>query len=128
LAREFLRAADKVVTNLRASVFFGMVRKELERHGWNVTEIARPAGQRPDLLATERGGEREFRVVPRFALLADSTLLSKPLDRLTKAAKRDQEAPKGVVVVPDQSESIAIDPSATPSVVKLAEIDTVLTA
>jgi hypothetical protein len=119
-AREFRTAADKVVSNIRASVFFGMVRKRLRAEGWEVDLLEESAKRRPDLLATK--AEIKCRVAPRFAMRTDSAQLEKTLNRLANTAAGEADVQRRVVVIPDRSRAELTDASSDPRVMKLEQL------
>ncbi len=93
--REFLANADTAVKNIRASVFFGLVRTMLKGNNWAVRDL-QAGGRRPDLLVSK--GRRVYRVVPRFFMGADAEKIEKLKWRLRgETPTRDRD----IVVLPD---------------------------
>lgn len=99
--RGLLRNADKVVRNLRASVFHGLVRVTLKRNKWNVTELSLGRERRPDLLASKDG--ESYRIAVRFAMADESELPNKALARLAQSRDQVPESALDIVVIPDRS-------------------------
>ncbi len=111
----FLRNAEKVVASLRMSVFYSLVPKLLERNGWSVEQISTKR-KRPDFHAIK--GERQFRIVPRFAMKKASPILEKEMSRLEEFTGTKSKRGRVVIVVPDRSSS-PLDADSDPAVVKL---------
>ena len=116
---QFLNDADRLVRNIRASVFFGLVRECLAKNQWEVEEIDAHGGPRPDLIAVK--DERRFRIAPRFATTPGSTILSTAQERLEGLAEGAPENETRVVVLPDRSR-IDSEPEGDPRVLKLKEL------
>lgn len=115
---EFLRDANNVVKNIRASVFYALVQKMLESNGWEPEPILTKR-KRADFHAT-RGNDRQFRVVPRFATDEKSSILSRELERLEAFSGERSIRGRTLIVVPDRSRS-ELDPEGDPAVLKLSE-------
>lgn len=120
----YIEEAQKFVDSVRASVFWGQVKRVLEGKEdasdaslWR--EDLASAGRRHDLLAGLPS--KEFRVAPAFAVDVGSGVLKKARERV----KIEPTPPeRGIVVVPDISKS-AVMPSPSddgPAVVKLASL------
>ena len=97
--RDLLEVTEKVVTNIRASVLHGLVRKRLVKAFGSFTEI--PRTPRADLLAEQDG--RKFQIVPVFAINEDDGVLNKAKDRLRSDMARPKTVEARVVVVPHGS-------------------------
>lgn len=124
--------AETFVKGVRASIFWGMVRRMLRgldppggENLW-VGDVD-GKGRRDDMLA--RGGERgDFWVAPAFALNSKSSIL-----RSTKKRLETHERPYGVtaerriVVVPDAEDGQNASSDAGPKVVQLFELRDALT-
>ncbi len=121
LRNEFLRSANTVVGNLRASVFYGVVRETLKKNKWKVTEIPTKAKRRPDLRAVK--GEESYRIVPRFLIVEKTKRLEKVMRRLQKCKQDESKKEHDIVVIPDNSRT-PTDPEGKPAVIKLAELKT----
>jgi hypothetical protein len=122
MRREFLRSASTVVGNIRASVFYGLVRVALKENGWEIEEI--PATKRrPDLLVQK--GEQAYRVVPRFVTKKRSERIDKVKRRLRNHKDEAPGSKRGIVVLPDSSRT-ATDSSEDPVVVKFADLKSML--
>jgi hypothetical protein len=117
--REFLHNADRVVRNLRASVFFGLVRELLKSNGWSVDEVDVARGPRPDLLATKDA--RIVRIRPRFATVPGSKILTQAQRRLRTEDKERHAENARVIVVPDRAR-FPSTPDDDPAILKLAEL------
>lgn len=116
---EFLANADKVVTNIRAGVFFGLVRELLKKNAWTVKEIDVKSRARPDLLATKDG--ESYRIVPRYAMDPESEILMTALDDLKSSTAESANSEATVIVIPDRSSS-RTDEHADPAVLKLSKL------
>ena len=124
LKSDFLANADNVVKNIRASVFYGLVREILKDNEWTVKAIPTKR-KRADLHAIDAGSGRQFRVVPRFATSEDSPILARELRRLGKLSGERSRRGGVVIVVPDRSKS-ELDPKGDPAVLKLTEFKDLL--
>jgi hypothetical protein len=97
---EFLRDARILVSNVRASTFFELVREALEDDGqeggtWTVSDLGCEAGRRPDLLA-ERGGKAVW-------IAAVFPYKAKGDEAIAAGQKRLRQSPgglPGLVVIP----------------------------
>jgi hypothetical protein len=100
-----------VVSNVRASVFYGLVRVMLSSNDWEVEAI--PAVKhRPDLLV--RKGSRCVRIAPRFVLAKNQRRVQKVVRRLEKVqGEKDAESELSIVVLPDRTR-IEIAPDVEP--------------
>lgn len=119
-AAVFLAAANELVSGVRATVFSNMVRKRLEKAGWEAAPDDAKKKKRRDLKATKAG--RSVRVVPVFALDKSSAVLETVKDRLKQLDKTDE---RYVIVLPDRSKTST---STAPRVVRLAELSAELSA
>jgi hypothetical protein len=124
LKSDFLANADNVVKNIRASVFYGLVREILKANEWTVKAIPTKR-KRADLHAIDAGSEMQFRVVPRFATSEDSRILARELRRLGKLSGERSRRGRVVIVVPDRSKS-ELDPKGDPAVLRLTEFKDLL--
>ena len=115
----FLHDADHVVRNLRAAVFYGLVRELLRTNGLEPEKVkTRQPGRRP-LLVESKG--RRYVIAPAFTMrIGKSALLDRAGEKLDslKTGTGD-EIP--VIVVPDLSKRVP-DRSGNPRVIKLAEL------
>jgi len=121
--KEFLSEAGRFVASVRASVFWGQVKRRLkgsdrrEDRSLLMHEIS-STGRRHDLVAGQ--ADRLYRVAPAFALDGDSRILANVITRLKKegAAAVDE---RQLIVIPDISkEEEASAGDGRPRVVKLA--------
>lgn len=104
---EFLKAADKIARNIRASVlhcFLWQLLQDLKRKDgeWKVTKAKRGSGRRPDFVA--RKGERRFRIASVFATDKESELLATAKKRL-RPKEGSNRYERRIVVLPHRSES-----------------------
>jgi hypothetical protein len=119
----WLDNANDLATNIRASVFSGMVRKQLKADGWHAAQLARKGAKGTDFLAAEKGvGEGPyFRVAPTYAMSATSDILQAARERLRK--RRDREpASSQIIVVPNRSRYEDREPVDGPRVVRLMNL------
>jgi hypothetical protein len=123
LRRDFLRDADKVVSNIRASVFFGLVRTTLKKNGWAVEDLRAGEGRRPDLLAEK--GSRCYRVVPRFSIKSDPERITKVKRRLIRHRDEAPESKRDIVVLPDRTRN-KLEAETELAVVKFAGLKAML--
>lgn len=119
LRNEFLRSANTVVGNLRASVFYGIVRETLKKNKWKVREIPMKAKGRPDLRAIK--GDERYRIVPRFLIAKKTKRLEKVTRRLKRRKRDTSKKEHDIVVIPDSSRT-PVDPHGEPAVMKLSEL------
>lgn len=123
--------AEKFVDGVRASIFWGMVRRMLRGEnmpgapGLWLGDID-GKGRRKDMLAGESG--REFWVAPAFAIDAASTIKTSAVERLS-TEERPYGVPRArrIVVVPDRSLAPEGPPGDSPRVVRLANLRAALT-
>lgn len=127
-AREdFLGSANRLVDNIRASVFAGMVRKKLRKVAGkdSINEVIWKEGRRPDFLVRHNGGER--RVVAIFAPFDEGKgSLKYAIGRLRGEEDEPMDNPP-IVVIPDISNSPS-DLNGNPRVVPLSELAAVLSS
>jgi hypothetical protein len=117
--KEFLEAADTLVAGIRATVFRGMVHKDLEGDGWFVRDLKLEEGQsRPDYGAKK--DDVDYRIVPVFATDTDSRLLKAARARLHGSALKDDFA-ACVVVLPSNTRAFP-EGEGDPRVVRLDEL------
>lgn len=114
---DFMRNANTVVGNIRASVFYGLVRESFKKNKWEVREIPVAKG-RPDLLVCK--GEQRYRIVPRFVLKKESNILERAKRRLAEG-KDDESAAPAIVVLPDLARG-EIDADGDPLVIRFTEL------
>lgn len=117
--KEFLDDADRVVSNLRAGVFYGLVRELLQRNGFEVKELKTEASRRPHLLAEKDGAH--YLIVPRFVMKrGESTIFNTAHSNLQRLMKATPDEVR-VIVVPDRSKR-QTDTDGDPAVMKLADL------
>jgi hypothetical protein len=125
--RKFFEEADDFVTNMRASVFDGMVRKSLREAGWDVNDLDRAAkAARPDITVSSAGQDRPVRfiVAPTYAMKQDSDILERAIERLQPGG-RDHDrlaAARRLVVVPNRSRAEPTGAEADPEILALQEL------
>lgn len=124
--KDFLASANKLVGNIRASVFAGMVRKELREVVGedSIDEVVWKEGRRPDFLVRRNGRER--RVVAIFAPFDEGReSLGHAIKRLGGQEGKADNPP--IVVIPDISNSRP-NLAGDPPVVPLGELAAVLSS
>lgn len=120
---KFLDEAQEFVDSIRASVFWGQVRRVLGGQDGDAEDLIRKeipsSGSRRDLLAGADG--KECRVVPTLALKADSRILQRAEDRLAGEGGASPEPERQVIAIPDISEA---EPrlEGNPKIVKLSDL------
>ena len=123
--KRFLVDAGKFVDSVRASIFWGLVKRRLKgkEGGDSLFKGAMPtAGARRDDL----GGastEGQVRVAPAFALASDSGILKSTLARLGREGAAARDGERQLIVVPDNSH-VTERPAqgGAPRVVRLASL------
>lgn len=122
--RAFLEAAGSVVGNIRASVFYGLVRVMLSKNKWEVEQVP-AASRRPDLLV--RKHDRCVRIAPRFVIASNPKRIGKVIKRLEGVqGGKAAESERSLIVLPDRTRNetgLDAQPVAT---VTLAELETML--
>lgn len=114
-----LKAAEKVVKNIRASVLYGWCEETIEdQPGWTVEEVGRGPKRRPDLMAIS--DDRKFLVVPAFGISAGSSILANALDRLQK--EEDPDVNGRVIILPRRSARSNLDPKGDPAVIRMQDL------
>jgi hypothetical protein len=125
--RKFFQEADDFVTNMRASVFDGMVRKRLGEAGWDVNDLQRAKkAARPDITVSSTQQDRPVRfvVAPTYAMKRDSEILDRSVERLgPDGDDHNRLAAAGrLVVVPNRSRVERTGTEADPAVLTLGEL------
>jgi hypothetical protein len=116
---EFLRDANRVVGNLRAAVFYGLVRELLTTNGLVVEDIDTPTGGRPYLLVEKDGVP--YLLAPRFVMSAKkSGLFDRTRQRLRRLMRATPDEVR-VIVIPDRSRRQG-NADDDPQVMKLGEL------
>ena len=128
--RKFFAEAQRFVDSVRASVFWGQVRRVLQgKEDDGAPDLLRKVipstSRRRDLLAGVE--EREFRVAPALALDSNSKILGQTLERLEGEGGASSRPERQMVVIPDISEEKSVS-DGTPEVVKLAGLRAALEA
>jgi hypothetical protein len=124
---KFFKEADDFVTNMRASVFDGMVRKRLRDNGWAVSDLDRAKkAARPDISVSpvdDSHGPR-FVVAPTYAMRRGSEILDRARARLgSGGADRGRlEAVRRIIVVPNRSEVEPVGEDVDPQVLTLSRL------
>ena len=127
---KFLRAADKIARNIRASVLHCLVQKTLDEangegqalSGWKIDTVKR-RGARSDFVA--KRSEKEFRIASVFATDEGSTLLAAAKKRLAPGAKGEDRYKGRIIVLPHNSRA-TVQRDADPAVVTTDELVEVL--
>jgi hypothetical protein len=125
-ARErFLKDAVEFVESVRASIFWGQVKRRLEGEDGGDSLYSNPiptAGARRDDLGAD-SPEGQVRVAPSFALDSDSKILSGTINRLEREGAAARDGERQLIVVPDNSH-VGERPAqgGAPRVVRLASL------
>jgi hypothetical protein len=122
--RKFIDDAQTFLDGLRASVFWGRVKRELQGRGEIdgddlFVERVRGTGGRNDLLAD--GAGEETRIIPILALNPDSKKLVKAVEPIEKGDLPRPQTTRQIIVVPDTS-TTKVPPQSTVQIVKLNEL------
>jgi hypothetical protein len=107
--QKFLADAQTFLDGLRAAVFWGRVKRELQDKGdagedGLFLERVRGTGGRNDLLAKDGAGE-EIRVIPILAINPGSKKLSKAIEPIEADELPRPKTRRQIIVVPDTSET-----------------------
>lgn len=125
---KFLKGADKIARNIRASVLHCFVAKMLREpsehdkrklKGWKVRKLRRK-GARSDFIA-ERDGKK-YRIASVFATDKKSGLLDSAIERLLPEAKGEEAYARRIIVLPHKSRSRITERDADPAVVTTDEL------
>lgn len=119
LRRDFLLSADTVVKNIRASVFFGLVRTTLKRGNWEVRDLPVRGRRRPDLVV--RNGQTRYRIVSHFSIKQEAKRLDDLVHRLRNNRTEVPGSQGDIVVLPDRTKN-DVRPEENPTVLKFAEL------
>jgi hypothetical protein len=114
---KFLKAAETLVHNIRASVLAGMVQNELKRQGW---KVERARGGKRDLLARRDG--RSARVVPVFSVVASGDLV----DKVARRVAGSRDADRRMIVLPNNTRA-PLSSDGDPAVVRVGDLADALT-
>lgn len=122
--QKFIEDAQTFLNGLRASVFWGRVKRELQGKGGVdgpdvFVERVKGTGGRNDLLAN--GTDGETRVIPVLALNPDSQKIVEAVGPIEKGELPRPKTSRQIIVVPDSSRS-PIPPDSPARVVKLSEL------
>jgi len=122
--RKFIADAQTFLNGLRAAVFWGRVRRELQGRGSAdgvdlFLERVRGTDGRDDLLAGD--GEEEVRVIPVLSINESSDKLDEALEPIEKGTLPRPRTRRQIIVVPDSSETKVPQEPAAP-VVPLSEL------
>ena len=129
---KFLRGADKIARNIRASVLHCLVAKTLrdpsgddkdKLDGWKVKKLRRK-GARSDFVAELDG--KKYRIASVFATDRKSRLLETAVNRLSPAAQGEEAYERRIIVLPHKSRSTQTGPDADPAVVTTDDLVDVL--
>jgi hypothetical protein len=127
--KRFLEEAGEFVGGVRASIFWGQVKRRLkgkdgDRGNLLEGEIS-GSGRRKDLQA--RSSDELVRVIPALALDPDSKILAQTVERVRRESEKKRTRLRPLIVIPDVSaEANLRAEEGRPEVVKLASLRSVL--